>query len=46
MQLPEEIEIDVNNWPLVEDLLIKLEGSEINKITSELSAWGIPWKWR
>lgn len=48
-------EVDINtmsNMPLIEDLFhkwgIKLEPhivvSDIDKITSELSAWGIPWK--
>ncbi len=42
----DKIEIDARYWPLVEDLLIKIEDSRTNDIISELNAWGIPWKWR
>lgn len=45
----------LSNWPLIEDLFNKwgytifkdmeLEVPSIDKVTSELSAWGIPWKW-
>lgn len=46
-------EVEVNYSPLLEDLLVKwsltpidrsVHVDDINKITSELSAWGIPWK--
>jgi hypothetical protein len=45
----------LSNWPLIEDLFNKwghevtkdvtLKVPNLDKITSELSAWGIPWKW-
>ncbi len=45
----------MSNWPLIEDLFIKwgytdvkpdveLKVTDIENVTSELSAWGIPWK--
>jgi hypothetical protein len=49
----QEVEIRSQHWSLAESLFIKwghqIEGNEIlvidvNDITSELSAWGIPWK--
>lgn len=48
-----ELEIRNKDWPLAEDLFIRwgysstdneIRVSNINDITSELSAWGIPWK--
>lgn len=49
-----KIEITEFNWPLAEDLFIKwghsvesnqIEVKDIDDVTPELSAWGIPWKW-
>jgi hypothetical protein len=48
-----EVEISESNWILAKDLFIKwgyntedskMEVKDIDGITSELSAWGIPWK--
>ncbi len=49
-----EVEISDSNWTLAKDLFIKwgynvedpaqLEVDDLDKITCELSAWGIPWK--
>lgn len=48
-----EVEISDANWSLAKDLFIKwgyetespeIAVSDIDKITCELSAWGIPWK--
>lgn len=54
MKLVEENkEVEVQDIPLLEDLLHKwgytlidnkLKVKDIDKITCELSAWGIPWK--
>ena len=49
-----EVEISDKNWVLAEGLQLKgikdrdesvMIVKDINDITSELSAWGIPWKW-
>lgn len=46
-------EVEVSNTPLLEDLLIKwgydfskqnILVKDVDKLTTELSAWGIPWK--
>ena len=45
----------MSNWPLIEDLFVKwghnsiqkdsvISVTDVERITSELSAWGIPWK--
>lgn len=45
----------LSNWPLIADLFIKwghqditpestIEVADVDKIISELSAWGIPWR--
>ena len=47
-----EVDVSTNNLPLLEDLFnkwgLKIDTQvvveDINKITCELSAWGIPWK--
>lgn len=47
-------EIEVKETPLLEDLIVykwgydlsdKIEVKDINNVTSELNAWGIPYKW-
>ncbi len=46
----------LSNWPLIEDLFVKwrypvtskdevIEVINLDMVTSELSAWGIPWKY-
>lgn len=52
--LNRKLEIRNNHWPLAEDLFLKwnlfpndkneISVKDINDITPELSAWGIPWK--
>lgn len=51
--LNREAEIKDGHWPLAEELFLKwgydvstseIEVKDVFKITSELSAWGIPWK--
>lgn len=49
-----ELEIQNHHWPIAEDLFLKwgmkpsldntIQIKDINDITPELSAWGIPWK--
>ena len=47
-----EVDVNTNNLPLLEDLFnkwgLKIDTqvvvTDIDKITCELSAWGIPWK--
>ena len=47
-----EVDVSTSNLPLLEDLFNKwgliidsqVFVEDIDKITSELSAWGIPWK--
>ena len=50
-----EIEITERNWVLAEGLNFRgIKGrdndvmivNDVNDITPELSAWGIPWKWK
>ncbi len=45
-------EVEVKHSPLLEDLLVKwgytpeerLNVKDVDKLTLELSAWGVPWK--
>lgn len=48
-----ELEVNEHNLPLLADLLLKwgynpldkvIEVTNLSDISSELSAWGIPWK--
>lgn len=50
-----EVVIQNHHWPLAEDLFLKwgmspsfdniIKVVDIDDISPELSAWGIPWKW-
>lgn len=55
LQGDREVTVDTRgNWPLIEDLFsswgyvvnkdAEIEVRSVDKITLELSAWGIPWK--
>lgn len=47
-------EVEIRDVILAEDLLIKwgyeikdrIEVKNLSDVTSELSVWGIPWKWK
>lgn len=50
-----KIEIRNNHWPLAEELFVKwnmlpdsdnvIRVKNVDDISPELSAWGIPWRW-
>ena len=52
-----EVEIKSEHWSLAESLFVKwgyhididneiIEVPDLDKVTPEISAWGVPWKWR
>ena len=48
-------EVEIRDWTIAEDLFIKwgydvkqerIAVKNLDDVTPELSAWGIPWKWK
>ena len=51
----DEIEVEIKNWAIAEEIFVKwgydvkqdrIEVKNIFDVTSELSAWGVPWKYK